>query len=440
MAKKKLFKSKTNFSLRRLHQSGNFGSIYERDYTTIVNSLDNPGGQIPILNSPSFKLSINNSANKRKRYLYGSWEDNPTTMSKSWTLENILNSDENGNKVKVETYGKRLTDYVCYGSSYELIKTSIRNIITKFPSEIYVTNRKLRDTGIFDLVNDSSNVSTGSTMFDYIDYYVVDNPMYIDIVQNSVSTNSVINPLRYICNSIYEYDIMYHDGTIISSGDDFKKWNEKNDIKLYMWEVLSPTSDNDKTCLINGDLIAKISFNKIDKGSTKNVLNIFCFYLDGDLIYLSDKNNIRIRPNKYQIDEFFNNLNDFEKKILNRNTNYTSIFETYYETDENGWQICEKEYTWPTSDGEWNIAINGLLYSKFTEDLMVLSNGYDELFTNAIHRDMIHESINNMDMTGGIVIENDEYVFNSNKISKVLNVVGRQFDEIKKICRQHQTE
>ena len=60
MAKKKLFKSKGNFTIKRLHQSGSYGNIYERDYTTIVKSLSNPGGQIPYGNTPTFKLTIRN--------------------------------------------------------------------------------------------------------------------------------------------------------------------------------------------------------------------------------------------------------------------------------------------------------------------------------------------------------------------------------------------
>ena len=49
MAKKKLFKSKSNFTLKRLHQSGSYGNIYERDYTTIANTGAAPKGQIPTL-------------------------------------------------------------------------------------------------------------------------------------------------------------------------------------------------------------------------------------------------------------------------------------------------------------------------------------------------------------------------------------------------------
>lgn len=434
MAKKKLFKSKTNFSIRRLHQSGNFGNIYERDYSTIVNSLDNPGGQIPILNSPTFKITVGAGVNKKKRYHYGDWIGNPYSLNNNWTLDNMPNSEQKGNLINVETYSKRLTDFVCYGSSYELIKTSLRNIVSKYPAEIFVTDTTLMESGIFDLENNLSSVSTGSTMFNYIDYLIVDNPMLIDIIQNSVSDFNVLNQLRYISNSIYEYDIISANGDVILSGNEFKKWNETNDGNLEMWEVLSPT-DNDKPCFNNGDLIANVIFNEIKDNKTQPLIEIYCFYLDGELLYLTDKNNknIRIRPNKDVVEKFFNELNDFEKILLNRNTNYTSTFETYYENEETGWQMYEKKYTWPTTLGDWNIAINGLLYSGYIDDLTKLALGYDELFTNSIQRDMTHEAINNMDMTGGVVInEDDEIVNSSNKMSKVLNSVGRQFDEIKK--------
>ena len=71
MAKKKLFKSKTNFTLRRLHQSGSYGNIYERDYTTLFNSPSNDNGQISIYNGPSFKLTVSAGLNRQKKYQYG---------------------------------------------------------------------------------------------------------------------------------------------------------------------------------------------------------------------------------------------------------------------------------------------------------------------------------------------------------------------------------
>ena len=113
MAKKKLVKSNTNFTLRRLHQSGNFGNIYERDYTTIVSSLGNPGEQIPIYNSPSFKISVRAGFNRTKKYSYGSWLTNPIICSNgnttNWTLSCMPTNNTKSSKIELKPNTKRLT-------------------------------------------------------------------------------------------------------------------------------------------------------------------------------------------------------------------------------------------------------------------------------------------------------------------------------------------
>ena len=152
MAKKKLFKSKTNFSIRRLHQSGNYGNIYERDYTTIVNSVSKPDGQIPIYNSPSFKLSVRAGFNGQKKYSYGKWVENPKSCgnSNAWTLGCMPVSNNEDSSIILKPHSNRLTDFACYGSSTELIRASLTNIVAKFPAELYVTDKKLSDTGILN--------------------------------------------------------------------------------------------------------------------------------------------------------------------------------------------------------------------------------------------------------------------------------------------------
>lgn len=432
---KKLFKSKTNFTLRRLHQSGNYGNIYERDYTTIVNSLDNPLGQIPVYNSPSFKLSVRAGFNGKKRYFYGNWNGNPNLEnSNNWTLESMPNITKKQKKIELKPHTRRLTDFACYGSSSELIRSSLTNIVTKFPAELYVTNKKIKDTGIFDTVNNNGAVSIESIMFtEYKDYVIVDNPMFIDMIQQSIPDESKVTPLRYLCESIFDYNI-YSGDTIISSGELFKDYNATHDVNLKMFEVVTPIGSTGKTeCLINGDLLATSKFYGIDTNGNRNLkIEILCFYFDGNIIYLTNERNtgIKIRPNEKRINDFFDNLDDFEKVLLNRGTNYKSTFETYKDNEEYGWQMVEKTYKWPLTNGGWNISINGMSYSKYIEDLTNLAIGYDELYTNAIQRDMTHESVGNMDLTR-IVFDND-YQINSSKLTQALNVVGRQFDEIKK--------
>jgi hypothetical protein len=414
MAKKKLYKSKSNFTLRRLHQSGSYGNIYERDYLTIVNSLENPGGQIPIYNSPSFKLTVHGGLNFQKKYKLGNWCYNPERCNDgesgiAWTLSCMPDITETP-KIKLKPHSRRLTDFACYGSSSELIRCTISNIVKNFPAEIHVGDRTLGQTGILD-----SDESIRNTMEPYDDWYIVDNPLYIDLIQSTIPENTQVNQLRYFSQAFKKYHAISESGFELIGTNDMS------------WELESPgTTSTDKNCLKNGELIASITI-----GINAYKRNLCCFHYMGNLIYLSEQANYSIRPIQSEIDNFFNNLSDFERILLDPQTNYKSIFETYIETEEDGWIMKEKTYQWPLDNGNWNIAIKGLKYSNFINSLTSLSVGYDSMYTDAIWRTMTHEAIANMDLT--ITNKNDDdTTIGKSKMKKTLTVVGRQFDEIKK--------
>lgn len=403
---KKLYKSKSNFTLKRLHQSGSYGNIYERDYTTIVPSISTPGGQIPIYGSPSFKLTTSNVLNKQKKYNYGNWLGNGT--GNTWTLNNIPEPNKKSSKILLKPHTRRLTDFACYGSAYELIKTSITNIISNFPAELYVSNQTIKESGILEILKEDCYLR--KEYYEISDDYVfIDNPFNIDLLQNEIPEDSTVSPLRYINVSFEKYEII----------------KDENKIDISNWEVSAVTSE--KECLEDGDLIASIN---IDGKDFDDIANIFCFYYADKIIYICNKNLIdyRIRPKEEYIEEFFNNLNDFEKVLLNRETGYSSKFETYYEDEEKGWVVSENTYKWLTSSGDWNLSLKGIGYNSYIESLSNLALGYDELYTNTIWRDMTHESISNMDST--INLEDSD--ISTGKIKQTLNIIGRQFDEIKK--------
>lgn len=439
MGKKKLFKSKTNFTLRRLHQSGNYGNIYERDYTTIVNSPGNPGGQIPIYNSPTFKLSISAGLNEQKKYKYGNWVENPNSCGKNnqWTINCLPDISEKNNKIILKPHNRKLTDFVCFGSVYDLIKVSLSNIVKNFPAELYVTNKTLKESGILK----SGAINFNADILKHENSYIIDNPFLIDIIQNIIPENDNISSLRYMCASQFKYDILIEKqdnneiiDEILYSGSELEKYNKENNQSNNFWVV---NTVEDKGCLYNGDLLATVNFKGIDfNGKYNDILIIYCYFYENDIIYLTDgildsNARFKIRPNKQCIDEFFNNLNDFEKILLNPNTNYNAIFETYIEDNENGWYITEKNYKYPIGEGNWNLSLNGIGYTNYINDLSVLALGYDELYTNGIWKNMVHESVGNMDLTA-FHYKNDENIFDNSKIKQLCVIIGRQFDEIKK--------
>lgn len=409
MAKKKLYKSKTNFTLKRLHQSGSYGHIYERDYTTIPSTTVLPEGQIPTYNSPSFGLTVRAGYNGQKKYNYGEWVGNPSECggnTNSWTLSCMPEPNISDSKVVVKPNAVNLTSYVYFGSANELIKATIGNIVTNFPAEIYVTDKTVNDTGLLERSDITSTVDLQA----YGDYYVIDNPFMIDLTQLTIPENSIVNPLRYMCESYYKYNVIKGDNTT----------------SIMNWEIFSEETPK---CINNGDKLASIKFSNL---RNETLIIIDCFYLDGDILYITNSPvNTRIRPNDDAVNEFFNSLDDFEKILLNQYTDYTAKFETFEESYEDGWYMHTVDYKWPTSQGDWNLALNGKAYNDYVNSLSILTEGYDSLFTNVIWRTMAHESITNMDLT---FTRNDELTElpNSSKLNMMLNIFGRQFDEIKK--------
>lgn len=411
MAKKKLYKSKSSFTLKRLHQSGSYGNIYERDYTTIYNGGSVPSGQIPVYGSPSFKLSVRAGLNSQKKYNYGEWVvntcDSEKTGNINWTLDCMPAPNKNDSKIILKPHTRKLTDFVCYGSAVELIDNTIKNIIARFPGELYISDRKISDTGLLDIGVEGLPANG----------LIVENPLEIDILQavrEDEPEYKIYAPSRYMCESQYDYNIITKNGTIIETKDDTPFW------------TVSPNTGN--SCLTNGTKIADVTF-----GNNDTKITIGCYYYEEEILYICNNSSYigyHIRPNEKVVNDFFENLNDFEKVILNRYTDYTSKFETYDETD-NGWAVTEETYKWPIDKGDWNLSLRGFNYSEYVSSLQALASTCDELYTDAIWRTMTHDGIYNMDFTS----KNNDGDFegvDATKIRKTLNIFGRQFDEIKK--------
>jgi hypothetical protein len=428
MAKKNLYKSKTNFTLRRLHQSGDYGSIYERDYTTVHKFPSNDGDQISVYAGPSFKLTVRGGLNRQKYYKYGNWltnENSCTGSTNAWTLGCLPAPNVVDSHIVLKPNSRKLTDFACYGSAYELIRASLTDIVANFPAEIYTTNVKLSENSFFE--TNPALKKTDLYHEDYRNLFITKNPFSIDIIQQVMPEDSMVSPLRYLCKSEYEYVLLNEKGEVVIDAQDLKTWNENNptaNAHKHFWSVVN--FNQTKSCLIDGDILAVATFTGIDD---KAALTIVCAYYQGSVLYLADKKNYRIRPNNKSVSNFFNGLDDFEKVLLNQQTDYTAIFETYEENKNGGWTMREKYYKWPI-DNDWNLSIQGRAYNDYMYELSQLAIGYDALFTNAIWRDMVHESISNMDLT--LVSNGEENNLETSKVKQMLNIVGRQFDEIKK--------
>jgi hypothetical protein len=150
--------------------------------------------------------------------------------------------------------------------------------------------------------------------------------------------------------------------------------------------------------------------------------------------------SFHIRPKKEYIEYFFNNLNDFQRTLLNRYTIpiYTSKFNVPIPNEMGDYvgMWGEINYTWTNPDG-WNLDINTNVYNDFINQL---SNVSEYLDTNGgrcdnLYRMLVHESLKNLDWSFQR-FEDDKlaeaHILGETKFKKMMRVYGRQYDEIKK--------
>lgn len=157
---------------------------------------------------------------------------------------------------------------------------------------------------------------------------------------------------------------------------------------------------------------------------------------NGDLIVsatFGENGNYRIRPNERIITDYYNNLDIFERILLDNGNSFTSYFEAINE-DEYGYFTKIEGFKFPTTYGGYNLGANGLSFTKFLDGLIRIGEFYDERFSDNLWRSMTHESIKNFDWTyTRHYTPGDEhpYVEGGEKIQKIIRLYGREFDEIK---------
>ena len=142
----------------------------------------------------------------------------------------------------------------------------------------------------------------------------------------------------------------------------------------------------------------------------------------------------RLRPKAEFMDEFINNLDSFEKILMNRETTpkYTATFNVIRENDFGYFTDLER-FTFPTTYGGYNIGSTGPAYDDYVGNLADIAEFYDERFCDNMYRSMTHESIKNFDWTylRHRTDEDEEDVKQSgDKVAKIIRLFGRQFDEI----------
>lgn len=397
---KKYIITRSNYTVKKKHKSLDSNrTIYERDF--MVTSLnDNWGGNNSSYGVSSFKMVRNTKSSGHYRYNTGEWlkQDNCSSSPEIWTSNCLSNTKKNSeNHIEPIPNSNSLLDFAYYRSCKDLLETSVNDIIKKFPGELYFTSniREIDDEG-------------------EIRVYEIENPFLIDLYSRA-SNNLNENNLRIFSQSYNDYVIIKTDSS------------KSNIVGVEIEE------ETRLVCAKDGDLLFTISI--VD--GQYEIYDIEAYFIANQIVYTFDDEDLigmRIRPMDNKIEDFFNNLDKFQKVMLNRDVNplYTMYLDYPHETD-NGIETYKKYFTWPTTiDGGWNLDISDVDYQIYIKDLLKLCDFYDTRRTNNLWRVMVHDSIKNMDYAfKNDKIEDDEYEFGESKFEKIIKCYAKQFDDIK---------
>lgn len=456
--KRKLTFIKSNYTLRTKHKSLNKknSDIYVRDYMVTTNNGGWDSGSIPYGES-NFKIVHRFDKKQARKHDYGKWLSNGE--SDVWTLEDIKNNlSKNNNTITNEkqmmlnTSYTSLLDFAYFGSCVELVKSSIKDIISKFPGELYVTDKQCiyedPKTGEVVVLKGNTKVTgyeriddfnTDETKTDF-DLYLIDNPFGIDIFTPSTSSN-LNDDLKYFCNYRNSYKILNtHD--------------EICDIEMNRW-IVDIDKNVDFKCLKEGQYIGsvllsglydgKIVYRKKRTYSDSDIINynkstfiIYIYFLNGQITYLTDTEwkGFHVRLSDAKIEEYYNEkLDDFERFLMNRwsKPRFMIEIDSLKETDF-GLTYGKMKLNWPTIGG-WNLDVESVNYEDYVSKLLEQAEFYDQYYSNNLLRMLTHDSIKNMDLTFSNIQLNedsDDYNIGTSKMEGLFWAYGREFDDLKR--------
>ena len=397
-------KHNSNYIKTVEHQHLKDGStIFERDWVTIGSQLNFGPGKIPYYNNGNFIFTTSPTPFFQKRYKNG------VTVA-TWTYDDVKEASSTVNQIQFDEYTEDIRSFAYYGSCVEFLRATIEKIIYEFPGNITLSEDKLEIPP-----------TTENGDYTYINGYIVNNPFQIDLHTKDIHLQQYDNELRFLSSSWQKYEV---NGQPITS------------YVISDWKGDLDCPQNDQYYIKKAPVVTVTINGKI-------VLE--GYMLDRDIIFCYEGQDLVIQPKKEIIETYFNGLKGFEKQLLTRKTKplYTNKFITPIEYNL-GYLYYNRTYTWP-SDG-YCIDITSTKYIDFINKLSSMAELYDELWTDNLWRRMTHEAIKNYDWTyTREFIDGDEEdnVDGGERMHKVLNIIGRVFDDIKlsidTIKRQNKT-
>ncbi len=353
-------------------------------------------GDASIFTRGNFSVTTNVSTKVNKIFKQGEF-------SQYLTLEDVTKDDgvltiEKNSRAQLNLDLTDPLQYVWYGSFVEFNRVSLEDIQKRWPAAIYVDNKVGSVTGNSVTSYNYDGVK-GETTFKVNSKYFY-NPFLINYTEdykNAVDNSDDVNTLRNLSLSSSKYIIEY-------GGKEYK--------------ITDFTGSTQKT---NSDVTIKVEGNPF---VTLTNIDGSSLSTEGSLQYL-------IKPNEVEIETFFSSLSEYQRNILNRNTYpiYKSTFS--YPVNGDGAIIYqEKTVNFPLTKDGYNLNFFDGLYLSFLKRLDDITTSFDLNQTNLMVRKYTAEVINSFDtIPRG---DGDDLINNGQKMTDVLNIYGREFDEVKK--------
>ena len=145
MAVDKYIVSRSNYTIKTKHKTVTDGTIYERDYMTTTQNGSFDGDVFPY-SEGNFKMVRRFTNNRMRKHKFGDWlkQDvcvNGNDAGEYWTLNCISNDkSETTKSIDIKPNFNSMLDFAYYGSCVELVNTSVNNIVTNYPAELYFTD------------------------------------------------------------------------------------------------------------------------------------------------------------------------------------------------------------------------------------------------------------------------------------------------------------
>ena len=367
------------------------GSIFENDYVTIIRDDGIFNDEIPLFSDSNFKFRIGGSNNGKKKHTRGGFTQVDNGNGNVWTLENLPDVKKSTDgSIELKCNYSSIKDFAYFGSAVELIKATVNDIVLRFPGGLY-----------YYPTNIAPKITIGS-----ITYYVISNEFNIDFWSpKGCSTDGVDNPLRVL-------------------GANYMKYVYSNNQEVDGFTV-SITGD------CRDSIIGSVQFGYQSP--------VFQIYLDGDgnkfLLTRTNGTGTIIQPKSEFFDEFWANIDDFEKVLLNRNSKplYRAVLERPYISE--GKHYYEyKTFIWPTIVPGIPDVSSGV-FAGYLNSLMEVAEYYDEYDSDNIWRMMTHESIKNLDYSFKKTSNGEEVDLSDidfTRMRAMLRIYGRLFDDINK--------